>query len=74
MDRSEKLGDFTTSPRVLGISVMAIGIGFLPAYGGDRVFAFPGVCAGREPAAGGDDLPAGLIAGANPRFGRRAAA
>jgi hypothetical protein len=42
MDRSEKLGDFTTSPRVLGISVLATGIGFFPAYGGDRVFAFPG--------------------------------
>jgi H+/Cl- antiporter ClcA len=32
MDRNEKLGDFTTSPRVLGISVLAIGIGFLSAY------------------------------------------
>jgi H+/Cl- antiporter ClcA/CBS domain-containing protein len=32
MDRNEKLGDFTTSPRVLAISVLAIGIGLLSAY------------------------------------------
>jgi len=30
--RAEELGDFTTTPRVIGISVMAIGIGVVSAY------------------------------------------
>jgi chloride channel protein, CIC family len=31
MNRSEKLGDFTTTPRAIAISALAIGIGFISA-------------------------------------------
>ena len=32
MDRAEKLGDFTTTPRALAISLLAVGIGLVSSY------------------------------------------